>query len=92
MKDRAPISMPKFSKIGELPVELTGLLAEFWSAASLGLCLTDAEGRIVAVNDAFCATVGRMVEELVGASSMGLITAGGVRAGFICTHGFHQRR
>ena len=77
--------MPEFIKTGELPAEFAGLLAEFWSTSSLGLCLTDAEGRIVAVNNAFCATVGRIPKELVGASSMGLIAAEASVQG-LCAH------
>ncbi|MFA6287763.1 MAG: response regulator [Opitutaceae bacterium] len=41
----------------------------------MGLCLTDADGSIVAVNAAFCTAVGRLTDELIGASSLTLIAA-----------------
>ncbi|MBW8782906.1 MAG: response regulator [Verrucomicrobia bacterium] len=58
-----------------LPVEFGGLFADFWAQAPLGLCLTDAKGVIVAVNAAFCETVGYAAEELVGSSLTRLLTA-----------------
>ncbi len=75
MSDRADTFPIQPSKVGDLPAGFGGLLAEFWSRGPLGLCLTDGEGVIVAVNAAFCATVGRLAEELVGASSMTLSAA-----------------
>ncbi|HTJ79323.1 MAG TPA: response regulator [Rariglobus sp.] len=63
------------TQVGNLPVELGGVLDEFWKRSPLGLCLVDASGVIVAVNEAFCTAVGRLAVELVGVSALGLIMA-----------------
>jgi len=75
MSDLTDIVQSPPSTVGELPPEFVGLLSELWTRGQLGLCLTDSQGTIVAVNAAFCTALGRSPAELVGASCMALIAA-----------------
>lgn len=58
-----------------LPAELGGLLTDFWTSCSIGLCLTDDRGVIVAVNSAFAETTGYTMGELTGLHIMRLFAA-----------------
>ncbi len=58
-----------------MPAGLSGLLTEFWARTSIGLCLTDDRGIIIAANSAFAETVGYAVEELSGLHLMRLFAA-----------------
>ena len=66
------LSAGALAKPGDLTPQFGGLMGEFWARSSMGLCLADAQGTIVAVNPSFCSAVGRPAEELVGASTMRL--------------------
>lgn len=58
-----------------IPAGLGGLLSDFWARATVGLCLTDDRGMIVAANAAFAETVGYGPEELPGTRLMRLFAA-----------------
>ena len=51
---------------GASPVTLAKAFERLWETARDGLRLTDAEGRILAVNDAYCQLAGMSREELLG--------------------------
>jgi PAS domain S-box-containing protein len=57
------------------PAGLGGLLTEYWVKSSIGLCLSDDRGIVVAANRAFAETVGYAVEELAGLPMMRLFAA-----------------
>ncbi len=57
------------------PAGLGGLLTDFWARSSIGLCLSDDRGIIVAANSAFASTVGYAVQELSGMHLMRLFAA-----------------
>ena len=57
------------------PAGLGGLLSEFWARSSIGLCLTDDRGIIVAANSAFSEIIGYSVDELAGMHLMRLYAA-----------------
>lgn len=57
------------------PAGLGGLLTEFWTRSSMGLCLSDDRGVIIAVNAAFAETVGYAPDELAGLHMMRLLAA-----------------
>lgn len=54
------------------PDEFAGLLAEAWRLGDAGLCLTDSDGVIRAVNPAFCRITGYAAAELMGVSLLRL--------------------
>jgi two-component system, cell cycle sensor histidine kinase and response regulator CckA len=73
MNAPTPFSPPLNAVSSAAPVELEGLLASFWDRSTLGLMLVDARGTIVAVNAAFCETVGLRESDLVGSSMTRLL-------------------
>ena len=60
-------------RAGELPAEMGDLFYDFWAQAAIGLCLADVRGVMIAVNTAFCETVGYSSAELVGSSVIRLL-------------------
>lgn len=60
---------------GDLPAAFGSVMTDFWTRTSLGLCMIDARGVIVAANPVFCAVLGRSAAEMVGTSVTGLIAA-----------------
>ncbi len=58
-----------------LPAGLGGLLTEFWTRSTIGLCLTDERGIILSVNAAFAEASGYTMEELAGLHIMRLSAA-----------------
>lgn len=58
-----------------LPAGLEALVADFWMKSSIGLCLTDDRGVIVAANAAFAETAGYAAGELTGLHIMRLFAA-----------------
>jgi PAS domain S-box-containing protein len=66
-----PSSGPKAA----MPAGLGGLLSDFWMRTSVGLCLSDDRGSIIAVNASFADTVGYKVDELAGMHVMRLLAA-----------------
>jgi two-component system, cell cycle sensor histidine kinase and response regulator CckA len=65
----------KTMSANEVAVALGGLLPEFWMRSTVGMCLSDDRGMIVAVNAAFAETVGYTVDELAGLHIMRLFAA-----------------
>lgn len=60
---------------GDAEAMLGGLLPEFWLRSTVGLCLSDDRGMIVAVNASFAEAVGYSVDELAGLHIMRLFAA-----------------
>jgi two-component system, cell cycle sensor histidine kinase and response regulator CckA len=59
----------------KLPNELVELLPVFWLRSTVGLCLSDDRGVLVAVNPAFAEAVGYTPDELAGLHIMRLFAA-----------------
>lgn len=75
VKSLVAATLAQASAKASLPAGLGGLLTEFWLNSSMGLCLTDDRGVIVAVNAAFCETTGYAAGELPGLHIMRLLAA-----------------
>lgn len=69
------VAMPRPPVRNGAPAGLGGLLTEFWVRSTVGLCLSDDRGVVVAANTAFAETVGYAVEELPGLPMMRLFAA-----------------
>lgn len=65
----------KSMSASEVSAALVGLLPEFWLRSTVGMCLSDDRGIIVAVNTSFAEAVGYTVEELAGLHIMRLFAA-----------------
>jgi len=65
----------KSMSASEVSVALGGLLPEFWMRSTVGMCLSDDRGMIVAVNTSFAEAVGYTADELAGLHIMRLFAA-----------------